>query len=119
MHLSCIHVFGLLLFNLQLVNTSPISTGLTDTDIDVLKVLLRGLEQTEAEQSAADSDGVEAGGGPDEGAVREFFSAKNLRSVRGDLSRKPSSCFGQRIDRIGSMSSLGCNSVGKSSHKYR
>lgn len=48
-------------------------------------------------------------------AIREFLSAKNLKSVRNDSSRRSSSCFGRRMDRIGSMSSLGCNTVGKSS----
>lgn len=48
-------------------------------------------------------------------AIREFLSAKNLKNVRNDSSRRSSSCFGRRMDRIGSMSSLGCNTVGKSS----
>lgn len=48
-------------------------------------------------------------------AIREFLSARNLKTVRNDSSRKSSSCFGRRMDRIGSMSSLGCNTVGKSS----
>lgn len=48
-------------------------------------------------------------------AIREFLSAKNLKSVKNDSSRRSSSCFGRRMDRIGSMSSLGCNTVGKSS----
>lgn len=46
-------------------------------------------------------------------AIREFLSAKNLKNVRNDSSRRSSSCFGRRMDRIGSMSSLGCNTVGK------
>lgn len=48
-------------------------------------------------------------------AIREFLSARNLKTVRNDSSRRSSSCFGRRMDRIGSMSSLGCNTVGKSS----
>lgn len=51
--------------------------------------------------------------GLDEAAIREFLSAKNLKSVRNDSSRRSSGCFGRRMDRIGSMSSLGCNTVGK------
>lgn len=51
----------------------------------------------------------------DEALVREFLSAKNLKSMRSDSTRRSSNCFGRRMDRIGSMSSLGCNSVGKSS----
>lgn len=46
-------------------------------------------------------------------AIRKFLLAKNLKSIRDDSSRRSSSCFGRRLDRIGSMSSLGCNTVGK------
>lgn len=51
----------------------------------------------------------------DEAAIREFLSPKDLKSVRNDSSRRSSGCFGRRMDRIGSMSSLGCNTVGRSS----
>lgn len=51
--------------------------------------------------------------GLDEARIREFLSAKNLKNVRSDSSRKSSGCFGRRMDRIGSMSSLGCNTIGK------
>lgn len=51
--------------------------------------------------------------GLDEVAIRDFLSAKNLKNVRNDSSRRSSGCFGRRMDRIGSMSSLGCNTVGK------
>lgn len=50
--------------------------------------------------------------------IRELLSSKNLKSLRsGDSSRRSSGCFGRRMDRIGSMSSLGCNTVGRYS-KY-
>ena len=50
----------------------------------------------------------------DEAAIREFLSAKNLKSVRNnDSGRKSSNCFGGRMDRIGSMSSLGCNTASR------
>lgn len=55
----------------------------------------------------------------DEEMIREFLSAKNLKTVRNDSSRKSSSCFGRRLDRIGSMSSLGCNTVGKYSKLHK
>ncbi|KAF1389865.1 hypothetical protein PFLUV_G00051950, partial [Perca fluviatilis] len=124
MHLSC---FLLLILNLQLFSTYPISTGLTDTDIDILKVLLQRLEDSvpnvdqrvPARRDSLDSlnieeaaDGQQPQTGLDEEAIREFFSAKNLKSVRNNSSRKSSGCFGRRMDRIGSMSSLGCNTVG-------
>ncbi|AWP09194.1 putative brain natriuretic peptide-like [Scophthalmus maximus] len=135
MHLSLIPLCGLLLIlNLQQSSTYPVSTGLSDTDMDILKVLLHRLqesvsEQTEvdqrvpAEQDGLDSlhvEGVGADGwqpqsGLDEAAIREYFSAKNLKNVRNDSSRRSSGCFGRRMDRIGSMSSLGCNTVGRSS----
>uniref|UniRef100_A0A8C6PB66 Natriuretic peptide n=1 Tax=Nothobranchius furzeri TaxID=105023 RepID=A0A8C6PB66_NOTFU len=51
--------------------------------------------------------------GLDEAEIREFFSAKNLKSLRNDSTRRSSGCFGQRMDRIGSMSSLGCNTIGR------
>lgn len=60
-----------------------------------------------------DIDGQQPQTGLDEAAIREFFSAKNLKNVRNDSSRRSSGCFGRRMDRIGSMSSLGCNTVGK------
>lgn len=46
-------------------------------------------------------------------AIREFLSAKTRKNVQNDSPRRSSSCFGRRMDRIGSMSSLGCNTVGK------
>ncbi|XP_026222842.1 natriuretic peptides B [Anabas testudineus] len=130
MRLSSIQLFGFFMLNLQLVSSHPISAGLTDTDMDMLKMLLHRLEdsvleQTEVDQRVpAERDGLsiedatdEQETGLDEAAIREFFSAKNLKSVRNDSSRKSSGCFGRRMDRIGSMSSLGCNTVGKYSPK--
>lgn len=142
MRVSSVHIVGLLLFNLQLLHTSPISTGWTDTDVDVLEVspthqnmlvwtraasfsacsssvqvLLRRLEDSASEQPERER---EAAAGPDGlDAVRELFSAKNLRSVRNDVSRKPSGCFGRRMDRIGAMTSLGCNTVGRHSESQQ
>ncbi|XP_070694953.1 natriuretic peptides B [Pempheris klunzingeri] len=129
MHLSSIPLCGLLLLNLQMSSTYPISTGLTDTDMDVLKMILHRLEdsvlkQTEVDQrlpagrDGLDSLNIEADGQQlqselDEAAIREFLSAKNLKTVRNDSSRRSSGCFGRRMDRIGSMSSLGCNTVGR------
>ncbi|XP_033985091.1 natriuretic peptides B isoform X1 [Trematomus bernacchii] len=128
MCLSSIPLCGfLLILNLQLFCTSPISPGLSDADIDFFKELLSRLEESvsEVEQSVTAERNLESlsteeaadGQQPpptlDEAAIREFLSAKNLKSVRSDSTRKSSSCFGRRMDRIGSMSSLGCNTVGK------
>ncbi|XP_037336696.2 natriuretic peptides B [Pungitius pungitius] len=132
MHLSFIPLYGLLLIlKLQLSSTYPMTTGLTGPDMDILKMLLHRLEESVpdvdqrvfAEGDSADSlDRDEAAyeqlppqTGLDEAAIREFLSAKNLKSVRNDWSRKSSSCFGRRMDRIGSMTSLGCNTVRRSS----
>uniref|UniRef100_A0AAZ1XD17 Natriuretic peptide B n=2 Tax=Oreochromis aureus TaxID=47969 RepID=A0AAZ1XD17_OREAU len=127
----------LLILKLQLTSTYPISTGLTDTDMDILKVLLSRLEESVSEQMAVDQsapgqrdlldslstedagDGPQPDAGLDEAEIREFLSAKNLKSVRNDSSRRSSGCFGRRMDRIGSMSSLGCNTVGRYNPKQR
>ncbi|XP_034551189.1 natriuretic peptides B [Notolabrus celidotus] len=131
MHLCTIPVCSLLLIlNLQLISSYPVSTGLTDTDLDILKVILNRLEESVSEQTEVDQrvsaerdslDGDEAAADVqqpqidlDEEMIREFLSAKNLKSVRNnDSSKRSSGCFGRRMDRIGSMSSLGCNTVGK------
>ncbi|XP_028265312.1 natriuretic peptides B [Parambassis ranga] len=132
MHLSSVSLCCLLIIlNLQLSSTYPISTALTDTDMDILKVLLHRLEESVSEQTVEDqrvsadrgdlshlnmedeADEPQPQTGLDEEKIREYFSAKNLKSVRNDSSRRPSGCFGRRMDRIGSMSSLGCNTVGR------
>uniref|UniRef100_A0A3P8UYK4 Natriuretic peptide B n=1 Tax=Cynoglossus semilaevis TaxID=244447 RepID=A0A3P8UYK4_CYNSE len=133
MHLSLIPICGLLILNLQLSVSHPITTGLSDTDMDIFKVLLHKLQesvslQSEVDQRApVDQDGLDRVAaeevteeqqqqpqtGLDEAAIREFFSAKNLKNVRNDSTRRSSGCFGRRMDRIGSMSSLGCNTVGR------
>ncbi|KAM8753782.1 natriuretic peptides B isoform X2 [Acanthopagrus latus] len=131
MHLSSIPLCGLLLIlNLQLISTYPVSTGLTDADMDILKVILHRLDESISQQTEVDQrlpaerggldslniedvDGQQPQTGLDEAAIREYFSAKNLKNVRNDSSRRSSGCFGRRMDRIGSMSSLGCNTVGK------
>ncbi|KAM8864830.1 natriuretic peptides B [Spinachia spinachia] len=131
MHLSSIPLYGfLLILKLPLSSPYPMISGLTGSDMDILKVLLHRLEESVpdvdqrvfSERDSPDSlDRDEAAyeqlprqTGLDEPAIREFLSAKNLKSVRNDSSRKSSSCFGRRMDRIGSMSSLGCNTVRRS-----
>ncbi|KAM9856287.1 natriuretic peptides B [Aulostomus maculatus] len=130
MHLSSIPASGfLLILNLQLFSTYPISTGLTDNDMEILKLLLQRLEESVSEQTEMDQniltekesldnlnidgDGQQPQRTLDEAVIRELLSAKNLKSTRNDSSRRSSGCFGRRMDRIGSMSSLGCNTVGK------
>lgn len=94
----------------------------------VLQAILHRLEESDLEQTElnqrvpADRDrsnieeaanGQLVQTGLDEAVIREFLSAKSLKNVRNDSSRRSSGCFGRRMDRIGSMSSLGCNTVGK------
>lgn len=96
-----------------------------------LQVILHKLEESVSEQTDVDqrlaagndvmdslnteeaADGQQPQSGLDEARIREFLSTKNLKTVRNDSSRRSSSCFGRRMDRIGSMSSLGCNTVGR------
>uniref|UniRef100_H3C3B5 Natriuretic peptide B n=2 Tax=Tetraodon nigroviridis TaxID=99883 RepID=H3C3B5_TETNG len=134
MLVSSASICGLLLIlNLQLFTSFPI---ISDTDVDTLKMILHKLEESMSEQTEVDrkvpadrdldlldSLDLEQTANRDQirpvevEAIREFLSAKNLKNVRNDSSRRSSSCFGRRMDRIGSMSSLGCNTVGKSNPK--
>ncbi|XP_062854585.1 natriuretic peptides B [Trichomycterus rosablanca] len=113
----------LLLLSLPLSSAHPLqSASLTSEDVDVLKLLLRQLEesfptQTQVPEVVSLDDTVL----PEEEVIpkleaiaRDFLSARDLKSVRQDTgSRKHSGCFGRRLDRIGSMSTLGCNIVGR------
>ncbi|XP_064777895.1 brain natriuretic peptide-like [Oncorhynchus masou masou] len=142
MQLSNIPLFGLILFlNLPLLSAYPVYNGLlTNDDMDVLKVLLHRLgesipEQSEVERVAtekmdnmtleaiamvAEDEHEQQQNRLDKSAIREFLSARDLKTVRNDsTSKRYSGCFGQRLDRIGSMSSLGCNTVGKYNPKRR
>lgn len=96
--------------------------------MQMLQVILHRLEEPVSDQTEVDqrvpaergsleieeaADGQQPQTGLDEAMIREFLSAKDLKSVRNDSSRRTSGCFGRRMDRIGSMSSLGCNTVGR------
>ncbi|XP_071022641.1 brain natriuretic peptide-like [Oncorhynchus clarkii lewisi] len=142
MQLSNIPLFGLILFlNLPLLSAYPVYNGLlTNDDMDVLKVLLHRLgesipERSEVERVAtekldnmtheaiamvAEDEREQQQNRLDKSAIREFLSARDLKTVRNDsTSKRYSGCFGRRLDRIGSMSSLGCNTVGKYNPKRR
>lgn len=49
--------------------------------------------------------------------IGDYLSALDLRTVRQD-SKRSSGCFGSRLDRIGSMSSLGCNTARRSGNDF-
>ncbi|RVE71207.1 hypothetical protein OJAV_G00072300 [Oryzias javanicus] len=128
-HVFFIPFWGLLfILNVQRSTAVPIGVGLTNADVNVLKDLLHRLQESVPEQSSVDEEGDAVNQlsteeeGEDEPAlsrmeeevIRELLSSKNLKSLRsGDTSRRSSGCFGRRMDRIGSMSSLGCNTVGR------
>uniref|UniRef100_A0A3P8XV84 Natriuretic peptide B n=1 Tax=Esox lucius TaxID=8010 RepID=A0A3P8XV84_ESOLU len=119
----------------------PVYNGLlTNDDMDVLKVLLHRLEESIPEQREAEQvpkeklddltlediamvtqdEREQPQTRLDNAAIREFLSARDLKTVRNDSSSKRySGCFGSRMDRIGSMSSLGCNTVGKYNSKSK
>ncbi|XP_060786725.1 natriuretic peptides B [Neoarius graeffei] len=112
----------LLLVSLALTSALPLqSTALTSEDLDVLKLLLSQLEESvpaqtlepEMEEMAVEEEKVVP---QPEMLARDFLSARDLKTVRQDSSsKKYSGCFGRRLDRIGSMSTLGCNTVGRHS----
>ncbi|KAJ8016495.1 hypothetical protein DPEC_G00007820 [Dallia pectoralis] len=127
---------GFLLFlNVSILSAYPVYDGLLGSDdIDVLKVLLHRLEQSIPEQREVEQvpkekldeftpediamvtqdEREQPQTRLDNAKIREFLSARDLKTVRNDFpSKRYSGCFGSRMDRIGSMSSLGCNTVGK------
>ncbi|KAK3540724.1 hypothetical protein QTP70_034643 [Hemibagrus guttatus] len=109
----------LLLVSLALTSAHPLhSTALTREHLDVLKLLLSQLEESVPAQTL-ELEVEETGVKEEEVApqpellARDFLSARDLKTVRQDSSssKKFSGCFGSRLDRIGSMSTLGCNTV--------
>nr|BAJ14103.1 B-type natriuretic peptide [Oryzias dancena] len=132
-HVFFIPFWGLLfILDVQRSTSVPVGVGLTNADVNALKDLLHRLQESVPEQSSLDEEGAPerdalnqlsteedgeeepALGRMEEEVIRELLSSKNLKSLRsGDSSRRSSGCFGRRMDRIGSMSSLGCNTVGR------
>ncbi|KAJ8388063.1 hypothetical protein AAFF_G00146810 [Aldrovandia affinis] len=128
-----ISILCLMLFcSAQLFSAYPVYSDMwTNDDMNVLQVLLQRLEESIPESrevmpemsenvrfEGKTSSTKENNGRPQEkmhlhAEAKEFLSAKDLKSVRSDNpSKKYSGCFGRRMDRIGSMSTLGCNTVG-------
>uniref|UniRef100_A0A8C9RHF1 Natriuretic peptide B n=1 Tax=Scleropages formosus TaxID=113540 RepID=A0A8C9RHF1_SCLFO len=113
----------LLLLNAHFFNAYPVSSdSLTRDDLDVLKTLLLRLEATLPEpketapflaEKAGDVDAEDSYDQPqarqNQAQVEQFLSARDLKAVRSGSTSRSSGCFGRRLDRIGSMSSLGCN----------
>ncbi|KAF4109595.1 natriuretic peptides B [Onychostoma macrolepis] len=116
----------LLLFSVRLMGAFPLqNTALTTEDRDVLKLLLQRLEESIPASSQEQTLKVEEEeDNPEETRIepqpktdmRDYLSARNLRTVRQD-SKRHSACFGSKLDRIGSMSTLGCNPAGRSGSK--
>ncbi|XP_048860771.1 natriuretic peptides B [Brienomyrus brachyistius] len=117
-------IFGLLMFvNMGLLMAFPTYRDTqTSDDLDTLKDLIEQLEAiTEMKEVArfrtAVSENVNSEDtddkpqlGINQYSVERFLSPQDLKAVRNDSSaKKTSGCFGRRMDRIGSMSTLGCN----------
>ncbi|KAL6456698.1 hypothetical protein MHYP_G00352420 [Metynnis hypsauchen] len=119
----------LLLLSIQLLSALPLQSGtFTNEDMDVLKLLLAHLEETipapmqdqpQPPEVPKLEDAVvsEEDGHPQPQVdVRDYLSARDLKNMKLDSgSKKYSACFGRRLDRIGSMSTLGCNTIGRNS----
>ncbi|XP_048066458.1 natriuretic peptides B [Megalobrama amblycephala] len=113
----------LLLFSVHFTGAFPLQNT---EDMDVLKLLLQRLEESipASSQDQILSKGKEGAANLEETLVephpktdmRDYLSARDLRTVRQD-SKRYSGCFGSKLDRIGSMSSLGCNTVRRSGPK--
>ncbi|KAG7274843.1 hypothetical protein CRUP_038816 [Coryphaenoides rupestris] len=128
-----------LLVGLRGFSSHPVHTGLGGDDVDMFKTLLRRLEESlpadpgmhhlpvqrvdvhmptkpdREEEEQEQEEGELQARLLDEATIREFLSAKDLKSVRNNdfSNRRSSTCFGGRMDRVGSMSSMGCNSVSR------
>ncbi|XP_056320487.1 natriuretic peptides B [Danio aesculapii] len=122
-----IPVVGLLfLLSVQHMSTFPLqNTALTNDDMGVLKFLLQRLEESIPAQDQTSAGREEKAANIEETRaetlsdtfLREYLSARDLKTVRKDSKKRNSGCFGSKLDRIGSMSSLGCNTVGRSGPK--
>ncbi|KAG1968693.1 natriuretic peptides B [Pimephales promelas] len=118
----------ILLFSVQLTGAHPLqNSALTTEDMDVLKFLLQRLEESipaspqdqilaKVEEEAAREETIAETYPKTD--VRYYLSAQDLRTVRQD-SKRSSGCFGGRLDRIGSKTSLGCNTVRRSDPKRK
>ncbi|XP_030641135.1 natriuretic peptides B [Chanos chanos] len=132
-HISIPYACLVICFSFQLLSAFPLqSSALTYGDLDVLKALLHQLEQSVPQQkdnfplldrlTEANFEDTALTGEESDAELytrakpvdeRVFLSAKDLRTVRNDSSKRSSACFGRRMDRIGSMSTLGCNTAGR------
>ncbi|XP_065104068.1 natriuretic peptides B [Paramisgurnus dabryanus] len=117
----------LFLLSAQMTNTLPLqNTVSTAEDMDVLKLLLQRLEESipalSRDQRLSRDDEISIEETPIQPQskmdMREYLSARDLKTVRLD-SKRYSGCFGSRLDRIGSMSSLGCNTGSRTSPKRK
>uniref|UniRef100_A0A672LDQ2 Natriuretic peptide B n=1 Tax=Sinocyclocheilus grahami TaxID=75366 RepID=A0A672LDQ2_SINGR len=118
----------LLLFSVQLMCAFPLQNGKLMSHIWAFQLLLQRLEEsipaasqeqtlTKVEKEEANPEETRAQT-PPRTDMRDYLSARDLRTVRQD-SKSYSGCFGRKLDRIGSMSSLGCNTSNSTSHYSR
>ncbi|TRY96820.1 hypothetical protein DNTS_015399 [Danionella cerebrum] len=97
----------------------------TNQDIDVLQFLLKRLEASIQDQTKENVEEelihlkeLQPQAPPDDSEVRRGLSTQDLMVLRRDTKRH-SGCFGSRLDRIGSMSTLGCKTAGRSGPKKK
>ncbi|XP_072537152.1 natriuretic peptides B [Salminus brasiliensis] len=123
----------LLLLSVQLLSALPLQSGaFTNEEMDVVKLLLERLEEAisapvqdqpgSPEVTKVEDEVVSAEEGNSQPQVdaRDYLSARDLKNVKFDSgSKRYSTCFGRRLDRIGSMSTLGCNTVGRNSESKK
>ncbi|XP_040182022.1 natriuretic peptides A-like [Rana temporaria] len=115
---------SLLLVSLQLQSSTahPITQQDTDSDLDSFKIILGRLEEKLEELEGNPETMEDRAQRPNDGEAplqeAEVTDSnpfplsnllKGLRLVRNKKMTKSSNCFGRRIDRIDSVSGMGCN----------
>ncbi|XP_008413120.1 natriuretic peptides A [Poecilia reticulata] len=87
------------------------------SNLDQLKSLLERIEETLADEAQEESDyeeptrEAEPSWSPEQQNRRSEAGQRNrLNDLLLSLRKRASSCFGARMDRIGNISGLGCNS---------
>ncbi|XP_076845158.1 natriuretic peptides B [Brachyhypopomus gauderio] len=135
------HVCFLMLLSFRLTAALPLqSAALTKEDMEVLKLLLHRFEESvptnledqmlsevdtlvpnlERTALSEEEDRTQPQANARSEDAKDYLSARDLRTVRNDSGTKRySGCFSRRLDRIGSMSSLGCNTIGRHNPKRK
>ncbi|XP_066546812.1 brain natriuretic peptide [Amia ocellicauda] len=127
----------LLLLNAQLSRGHPLHGASVAQDVEMLKALLQRMEGTFSQAEEAEPLNTEpseeellqageerqqpetASDDSSLAELEEYLSARDLKAIRSShsKSKRYSGCFGRRMDRIGSLSSLGCNTASRYNSK--